>query len=804
MSSASTSPNHTISLPKGGGALSGIGEKFSPDLHTGTGNFSVPIALPPGRNGFQPQLTLAYSTGNGNGPFGLGWSLSAPGVSRLTSKGVPCYQEDKDIYVLSGTEDLVPVEGVFPGRVRYRPRTEGLFARIERHKDPSTDHWEVSSKDGLVSVYGTPGAIETDPAVIANPAKRDDIFAWRLTETRDTFGNKILYDYIPGGGQDEMHHWDQIYLNSIRFVDYTDPSGNEQFLVSVQFHYEDLRPDSFSDHRGGFEIRTTKRCVRIEVHVRHQTDRLVRRYDLEYLDQRTDLANLDALLPFNRVSLLSRIRVTGIGHDGTEESLPPLEFGYRGFHPEHHNDLVEINGNDLPATSIADPSLELVDLTGNGTPDILEMNGTVRWWQNLGNGRFDLAQEMEEAPSRALAEQGVVVLDADGDGRADLLVADGLEAGYFPMEHTAEWDRDSFIPHRQAPTFVLKDPEVKLMDLNGDGITDALRSHSFLECWFNRGREGWSDMRPVARQRLTDFPDVPFSDPRVRTADMCGDQLQDIVLADDGSVVYWPNLGHGNWGRPVHMRNGPRLPYGYDLRRMLIGDVDGDGLADLIYVENHQVTLWINRAGNAWSDPIKIPGTPTVTDMDNVRLVDLMGSGIAGVLWSTDANLTGRAQMHFLDLTGGGKPYLLTSMDNHMGATTRVEYLVINRIFQRRCATSRYALEDYLAISGASCEPHHSQRRDLANSTRDNLHLSPRPLGWRRTRVPRIRKSGTTRQRVIDPRGHASGDHLTTVVNQNLVPCRTGGSRRGRLARDRFLKRILVRRSRPFRSGRVD
>jgi hypothetical protein len=47
-----------ISLPKGEGALHGIGEKFSPDLFTGTGNFTIPIALPPGRNGFQPQLSL--------------------------------------------------------------------------------------------------------------------------------------------------------------------------------------------------------------------------------------------------------------------------------------------------------------------------------------------------------------------------------------------------------------------------------------------------------------------------------------------------------------------------------------------------------------------------------------------------------------------------------------------------------------------------------------------------------------------------------------------------------------------------
>lgn len=76
-----------ISLPKGGGALKGIGEAFAPDLHTGTGNFTIQIALPSGRNGFQPQLSLVYSTGDGNGPFGLGWNLSVPGVSQREERG---------------------------------------------------------------------------------------------------------------------------------------------------------------------------------------------------------------------------------------------------------------------------------------------------------------------------------------------------------------------------------------------------------------------------------------------------------------------------------------------------------------------------------------------------------------------------------------------------------------------------------------------------------------------------------------------------------------------------------------------
>jgi hypothetical protein len=65
----------TISLPKGGGAVRGIGEKFAANPVTGTGAVTVPIALSPGRGGFGPQLTLSYDSGAGQSVFGLGWNL---------------------------------------------------------------------------------------------------------------------------------------------------------------------------------------------------------------------------------------------------------------------------------------------------------------------------------------------------------------------------------------------------------------------------------------------------------------------------------------------------------------------------------------------------------------------------------------------------------------------------------------------------------------------------------------------------------------------------------------------------------
>src|SRR5712675_1694879 len=136
----------TISLPKGGGAIRGIGEKFAANPVTGTGSMSVPLATSPGRSGFGPQLSISYDSGSGNGPFGFGWSLSLPSITRKTDKGLPQYRdvEESDVFILSGADDLVPVlkqqcnDWVLqdvPDKTigtdtyhikRYRPRIEGL------------------------------------------------------------------------------------------------------------------------------------------------------------------------------------------------------------------------------------------------------------------------------------------------------------------------------------------------------------------------------------------------------------------------------------------------------------------------------------------------------------------------------------------------------------------------------------------------------------------------------------------------------------------------------------------------------
>ena len=138
----------SVSLPKGGGSISGMGEKFSANPVTGTSSLSLPLPLSPGRGGATPALSLSYDSGAGNGPFGLGFRLSVPSIRRKTDRGLPRYRDETDqadTYVLSDAEDLVPLleesEGVWSPAAsrtqddstgswtitRYRPRIEGGF-----------------------------------------------------------------------------------------------------------------------------------------------------------------------------------------------------------------------------------------------------------------------------------------------------------------------------------------------------------------------------------------------------------------------------------------------------------------------------------------------------------------------------------------------------------------------------------------------------------------------------------------------------------------------------------------------------
>jgi hypothetical protein len=172
-----------ISLPKGGGALRSIDEKFSVNAANGSCKITLPLPFSKSRTDLGHNATLQYNSGSGNGVFGLGWSLSLPAIQRRTDKQLPLYRDalERDVFPFFGAEDLVAahiqdnsgnwvpdVAGDAETDVeRYRPRIEGLFARIEKisvHGETGF-YWKVISRDNIATIFGrTPDARIADPS----------------------------------------------------------------------------------------------------------------------------------------------------------------------------------------------------------------------------------------------------------------------------------------------------------------------------------------------------------------------------------------------------------------------------------------------------------------------------------------------------------------------------------------------------------------------------------------------------------------------------------------------------------------
>jgi RHS repeat-associated protein len=766
-----------LSLAKGGGAINGIGETFQANLFSGTANHSIPIAISPGRNGFGPKLSLEYSSGNGNGIFGLGWQITLPRITRKTEKGLPRYDSD-DVFVMSGAEDLVrclrkvvdPVSGqetwvpedpVVRGDFavfRYRPRTEGLFARIERWVNNSSGetYWRSITGDNVTSLFGTTAASR-----LSDPANDQRVYEWLLEETFDAFGNHSVCEYAADNPLlytsdstavqlpeifERRRVATQRYIRRIcygnlpeplidaqqRAITYADgtPIGRLRdglrYAFEVVFDYGDwdiptvlphpaplpadglelfganpeqsttgrpvpLRPDRFSHFRAGFDIRTLRRCRRVLMFhhfVELGGPTLVRSTDFSYS---TDSDT--------RISLLSSVTVSGYDKESAEgsyrsASLPPVSFSYSQFKPhEQRYQSLTARGGELPPLALNDASMALVDLFGDGLPDILHTgpNG-FRYWRNLGNGLLDRPRMLDQIPAGiSLDQPGVGFGDMSGNGIADLLVNVGPLPGFFETTPDGAWKL--FTPYESSPGFDPQNPNVRMVDLTGDGRADALLTEDRQFLWFEcQGEKGFARPQSIARiHDLDQFPDLFFDDPagRARLADMSGDGLNDIVLLHNGRIDYWPNLGYGRFGKRVTMANAPRLDFDFDPRRLFFADLTGAGCADLVYVDAQRVYFWFNQCGNAWSERQVILGTPRTTDASAVEFADVFGTGTATLLWSRDFTGSSVGNYKALDFCGRVKPYVLIGVNNNMGATTRVSYAPSTRYFLEDNANGR-------------------------------------------------------------------------------------------------------------------
>jgi RHS repeat-associated protein len=726
-------------LPKGGGAIRGIGEKFSVNSVTGTASLQIPIATSPGRAGFHPDLSVAYDSGAGNGPFGHGFHLSVPQVTRKTDKGLPRYadHEGSDIFIMSGAEDLVPKRNMNPTtgdwdveaftqndveRVeRFSPRVEGGFVQIERRTVIATGevYWRATTHDNVTSVYG-----RTEQARIAKPDQPHQVFSWLLEETRDDKGNVIHYEYkaenlqnVPRDVPWEAHRQRagapvNRYIKRIRYGNITMgtvPTTGETGLFEVVFDYGEhdtdtptpaevrdwpVRKDPFSTYRAGFEVRTYRLCRNVLMfhHMAElgSTPCLVASTNFTYHEDEV----LTQLVSATHTGYIRK--ADGVTY--TKKSHPPLDFAYT---PATLHTKVEVVDKaslvDLPS-GVHGP-YQWVDLDGEGLPGVLSQQaGALMYKRNLGGGRFAPARVLMQKPSMAqIGGHGQQIADLDGDGEKELVFYEPPVVGYH--DRTAEGTWGPFKPLPAQPMGISwADPNLRFIDLTGDGLEDVLVAwydNRFL--WFKSlGKDGYAN--PITYHKLNDEerapgPRVVFAD-EVQTiflADMSGDGLTDIVRILNGNVCYWPNIGNGRFGAKVQMGGTKHFdnPDQFDPKRIRLADLDGSGTIDILYIHRDGVRFYANRAGNSFAPPVTLTRFPDHSDLSTITAIDLLGTGTACLVWSSSLPAYAGAPMRYIDLVGGKKPYLLTTITNNLGLTTTLEYTPSTKLYREDAVAGR-------------------------------------------------------------------------------------------------------------------
>lgn len=780
-------------LPKGGGAIRGIGETFTTIPARGGASLSIPVPVSPGRPGLTPELSLNYDPGSGNGPFGLGWSITVPSITRKTDKGLPKYDDEheSDTFILSGAEDLVPeykkdaagnwLQGPDGNPIpneeqreaggrryrvrRYRPRTEGLFARVERWTriDDGEIHWRSISKDNVVSYYGMveEGAGTAADPRIANPSAPQRVFSWLLCGSHDDKGNAVLYQYkaedsegvdtatANESNRTKNNRASNRYLKRILYgnatslvaggpissplgpgfshvlwyfevvLDYGEgyiflnppqkddkgfpipapsaiPEGDLVVASSAESEAWSARQDIFSSYRPTFEVRTYRLCRRFLMfhHIESKDGLDAPGYLVKSLD-----------LDYDETAIATTLRSATIcgyvqSSDGMylRKPLPPLEMEYSAsplaaVRPE------DFRAEDFPVQDLEPYGLENVpagtwsgqyrwiDLDGEGIAGLLSEQADAWYFKpNLGAGKLNGLRKVSPLPALAdLLSPRQHLMDLNGDGLPDLVELGQPVGGYYQRSEDSDWE--AFRPFHALPNLEWQDPDIHFADLTGDGLADVFVAQGDYLTWYEAlGGDGF-DLGVKLRlpNDENEGPRQIAADARqaVYLADMSGDGLVDIVRIRQGEVCYWPNLGYGRFGRRVTMSGSPRFdPDGqFDPRRVQLADVDGSGPADLVYHAGDGARIYLNRAGNGWDAARVLTSVPPGHELSSLDVVDLLGSGTACLVWSSALPGDTRRSMRFVDLMKGRKPFLLVRFENNLGAETRLEYEPSTRFY---------------------------------------------------------------------------------------------------------------------------
>lgn len=646
----------TTEVSAGGGSGT-----MTPDLFTGTMSYSIPIDVPPGRNGMAPDINLLYRSGNGNGWLGVGWELEMGSIVRSLKNGADYNGDDYQFRMAGASLDLVYTGDDGLGNREYRAKIEGAFMRFKKIVDPvlGFPYWEVTDKKGTRYFFGGNASARQYSSSNSN-----NIFKWCLESVVDTNGNRMSFTYY----KNQTDSLGQIYLEQIDYAS----NGAVSPTNYVKF-YRETRTDAADMYTTNFKVKTAYRLSKIEVYANNSLQRF---YTLSYKPYSGNTGR----------SLLTSIK--RYGNDGVSY-LPATTLDYYDYDMNsiYSNNQTITGSNDMSGHSWSAEYRRLTtgDFNGDGKMDLI-LQGTNSGRETLlltgnGDGGFNTPDTITTSYGMSLSlwsaeYRRLIPGDFNGDGKTDILLQGLTEADptYILIANNNGGFNDALnittYYNMSASLWSTEDRRLVSGDFNGDGKTDVL-IQGFTDTdptllLTGKASGGFNDKQDIAGSNGISGNDWGSAYRRISTGDFNGDGKTDVLLQGvDAGRNTLLLLANGQGGFSRQDITGLYLmgvdAWAGNQRYMATGDFNGDGKTDVLLqgsTTDNETLLLTAEGSGGFNDK------QTITNL----------YGMSGSSWSAqyerlvtgDFNGDGKTDI-LLQGASTGRPTLLLMADGNGG-----------------------------------------------------------------------------------------------------------------------------------------
>ena len=551
---------------------------------SGSASYSLGIDIPPGINGVQPAVGVAYDSQGGNGQLGMGWSITGLSQINRCSKTIA---EDGFIHGVDfSIEDAFCLDGqrlVHTGGNEYRPKTGNSF------KVTYVDNkFTVYAKGGSVTEYGH----TADSNILAQGKTVTRV--WAINKVSDNFNNSYTYTYTNDVANSAFR------IASINYAANT---------ASIDFVYED-RLDTINGYQSGSLYQTVKRLKYINVN-HNASIGPVSTYKFAY--------HFDA-------SPVNPSRLKAIQKCNGNKCLTPTKFNWNTREQGFNTPQLAIGSNAAngqPSYAWEGKRQALVDVTGDGLADrVWVPDGSYEVWvaKSLGES-FDmpkrwLAQNAGGVNSVSWAAMRESYVDVNGDGKTDRV--------WMPDGRHEIWVSKSTGTSFATPERWIADMEQNrkplsysnwhesYQDMNGDGRTDRIWvPDGTYEVWVALSNGNDFETPQMWLNRWAVNVNVnSWQGEHILYGDVNGDGMTDRVWMPDGVHEWRVALSNGTgFEFPTVWMSKAESPvdiYSWSGQNERLVDVNADGLLDRVWRPNGRYDIWVALStGTSFAYPKK-------------------------------------------------------------------------------------------------------------------------------------------------------------------------------------------------------